>query len=211
MYTSIEPVDNYFKADCNDLEVGMFEWTRTDKYTTLLGTGGLASCLGVAAYNEASKVAHLAHFVSVEATDAGATAFFDSVANTLGSSGDTTVWLRGGNAALCGDMCENRCIKIPSKTQCQSVLESRDLIVSSLRQCGVLESQMDTKWNEIQDIWVGMSINSITGEYRTKDIWAPTRRAIPFKLHTDNVLTPAPSTLSFSQRTKSRLIHFLRG
>ncbi len=146
--TLIDPVNLRRIPIEHELSVGMFEWGHTDTDSRILSTVGLASCLGVATYDNFDRIAHLAHFVAVKSDDLGVEAFLDSVIETSRDESKITAWMRGGNARPCGDLCDYGCRKASDIDQCRGVIESRELIVSSLRERGISQDSMDIQWND---------------------------------------------------------------
>jgi hypothetical protein len=145
--TFVVPANERRVPDGHDLSVTMFEWARTDANSRALDTVGLACCVGVAAYDRSVRTAYLAHFFSLRTEDAGAEAFFDSIASTSKDPSSIKVWMRGGNATPCGDICPYDCRDMPDTDMCRGVMERRELAVTSLLDRGLSPEKMDIQWN----------------------------------------------------------------
>ncbi|MDB5181874.1 MAG: hypothetical protein JWP13_637 [Candidatus Saccharibacteria bacterium] len=145
------------------INVGMQGWEKTTAESPIIQTHGLGPCIGIAIYNPADKVGHLAHIATPGAEQQTIADFLSSATDNGAAAQNLQVWVRGGQV--------NR-----QNAGSEFIgLFGRQSLVEGLTAAGISAEQMNVEWDEnpVESQGTRMKLDATTGEFQSLVAPAP--------------------------------------
>jgi chemotaxis receptor (MCP) glutamine deamidase CheD len=143
--------------------VDIREWAKADQENPVIETKGLGPCIGIAAYDPATKTGHMAHIATPMFEQPAIADMLQSVKDTSHDSSNVRIWVRGGQ---------------PHPDDATSLMPmgllNRETVMRNLAEAGFTEDQIDYQFDDapMGSRSTHMRLDTLSGEFeaRTPDL-----------------------------------------